>query len=192
MQPEDNVGLLQGATARDKEHNSYSSIQEAEFIARMLDQPGTGRPIGLLLRTLHRCEIASKDEFRREQLRLLNHGAPAHIFAATDSPERVRYVARHAARITRCPIGLGHVDHERGDGLKRHEQQAILDRWQGESGRRISPVIPRHVSPTPFGRINFETLWNLFCRAIATGSSHRGALGARHRTAQHASESETF
>ena len=33
--------------------------------------------LGLLLRTLHLCDTLSIDDFRRETLRLLNHGEPS-------------------------------------------------------------------------------------------------------------------
>jgi TnpA family transposase len=135
--------------------DAVTACQRHGSAARHRKAYKAGRPIGLLLRTLHMCETATNDEFRREQLRLLNHGELVHFLQ--------RQIRRDGFGTLR---GMRHEELVAQSGsltlitnavmaFNAHEQQAILDRWQGESGRRISPAILRHLSPTPFGHINF-------------------------------------
>ena len=95
------------------------------------------------------------DEFRREQLRLLNHGALVHFLQ-----RQVRHDGYGSMR------GMRHEQLVAQSGsltlitnaimaFNTHEQQGVLDRWLVESGRRIPADILRHISPTPFGHINF-------------------------------------
>jgi TnpA family transposase len=135
--------------------DAVTACQRHGSAARHRKAYKAGRPIGLLLRTLHMCETATNDEFRREQLRLLNHGELVHFLQ--------RQIRRDGFGTLR---GMRHEELVAQSGsltlitnavmaFNAHEQQAILDRWQGESGRRISPAILRRLSPTPFGHINF-------------------------------------
>jgi TnpA family transposase len=113
-----------------------------------------GLGLGLLLRTIHLCETATNDPFRRETGRLLNHGELVHAlqrqirragFGTHRGMRQEELIAQSGSLTLITNVVLAH---------NTRELQGVVDRWE-RAGRRVSSEVLRHLSPTPFARLNF-------------------------------------
>ena len=113
-----------------------------------------GRALGLLLRTIHLCETATNDPFRRETLRLLNHGELVH--GLQRQIRRAGFGTRRGMRSEELIAQSGSLTLVTNVVMAHNTQglQRILDRWE-RAGRRVDPDMIRHFSPTPFAQLNF-------------------------------------
>jgi TnpA family transposase len=119
---------------------------------------GAGVALGRLQRTLFLCDYFTNPDFRRELLRILNHGESVHTL------QRV---------IHRGGVGVRRDRHDRELAAVSgaltlltnlvmvwvtHRMQNALDRW-AKDGRRLSAAelqALKHTSPAHFEGINFR------------------------------------
>jgi TnpA family transposase len=122
--------------------------------ARTRKASKAGRGLGLLLRTTHLCETATNDPFRRETRRLLNHGELVH--GLQRQIRRAGFGTRRGMRSEELVAQSGSLTLVTNVVLAHNTQEleGVLDRWE-RAGRRVSPDVIRHLSPTPFAQLNF-------------------------------------
>ena len=115
-----------------------------------------GHSLGLLLRTVHLCDTLSITDFRRETLRLLNHGELVH--ALQRQIRRAGFGSRRGRRQEELVAQSGSLTLVTNLVMASNtaKMQDALDRWRSETGRRIPGHALRHVSPAGFEHINFD------------------------------------
>jgi hypothetical protein len=109
-----------------------------------------------LLWTLFLGDFLSNEVFRRETLRILNHGESIHTL------QRVIHFGSIAAARGRRQEELvaisGSLTLLASVAMTRMTQriQHVLDTWHGAGIRRVEPEILRHVAPVHFQDVNFR------------------------------------
>ena len=120
-----------------------------------------GYALGLLLRTLHLCDTLSIDDFRRETLRLHNHGEHVHVLQ-----RQIRHAgfgSRRGRRQEELVPQSGSLTRLTNVVMAWNTTtiQDSLDQWRATVRRRTPSEALRHVSPAGFEHINFDGV-NLF------------------------------
>jgi len=115
-----------------------------------------GSALGKLLRTLFLCDYLSHAVFRREVLRMLNHGESVHTLqrvihfgsiAAARGRRHEELVAISGALTLLANVVMAWMT---------QRMQQVLDTWHGAGLRRVEPEILRHIAPVHFQGINFR------------------------------------
>jgi TnpA family transposase len=115
-----------------------------------------GSALGKVLRTLFLCDYLSNEGFRREVLRMLNHGESVHALqrvihfgsiAAARGRRREELVAISGALTLLANVVMAWMT---------QRIQYVLDAWHGAGTRRVEPEILRHIAPVHFQGINFR------------------------------------
>ncbi len=115
-----------------------------------------GSALGKLLRTLFLCDYLSNEVFRREVLRILNHGESVHTLqrvihfgsiAAARGRRREELVAISGSLTLLANVVMAWMT---------QRIQHVLDTWHGAGIRRVEPEILRHIAPVHFQDINFR------------------------------------
>ena len=115
-----------------------------------------GHALGLLLRTLHLCDTLSIDDFRRETLRLLNHGEHVHVLQR--QIRRAGFGSRRGRRQEELVAQSGSLTLLTNVVMAWNTAriQGSLDEWRAMNRRRTPAESLRHVSPAGFEHINFD------------------------------------
>ena len=138
-----------------------------------------GSALGKLLRTLFLCDYLSNEVFRREVLRILNHGESVHTLqrvihfgsiAAARGRRREELVAISGSLTLLANVVMAWMT---------QRIQQVLDTWHSAGIRRVEPEILRHIAPVHFQGINFRgvmrfPLARYRSRLIPTMSSREG------------------
>jgi len=115
-----------------------------------------GRALGQLLRSLYLCDYFTNTDFRREVLRILDHGESVHrlqrvIYFGGIAPARARrreeLVAISGSLTLLCNLVMA--------WMTRH-MQMVLDNWRKLGRPSISGDVLRHVAPARSRGINFR------------------------------------
>src|SRR5262249_47295834 len=115
-----------------------------------------GSALGKVLRTLLLCDYLSNEGFRREVLRMLNHGESVHALqrvmhfgsiAAARGRRREELVAISGSLTLLANVVMAWMT---------QRIQYVLDAWHGAGTRRVEPEILRHIAPVHFQGINFR------------------------------------
>jgi TnpA family transposase len=115
-----------------------------------------GSALGQLLRTLFLCDFMSNEVFRREVLRILNHGESVHTLqraihfgsiAAARGRRREELVAISGSLTLLANVVMAWIT---------QRIQQVLDDWHHAGIRRVEPEILRHIAPVHFQDINFR------------------------------------
>ena len=134
--------------------SAVTACQRHGTAARTRKAYKAGRALGFLLRTIHLCETATNDAFRRETLRLLNHGELVHGlqrqirragFGTHRGTRSEELIAQSGSLTLVTNVVMAH---------NTQELQGIIDRWK-RAGRAVDADMLRHLSPTPFAKLNF-------------------------------------
>ena len=116
----------------------------------------TGSALGKLLRSLFLCDFLSHEGFRREVLRILNHGESTHTLqrvihfgsiAAARGRRREELVAISGSLTLLANVVMAWMT---------QQIQQVLDTWHQTGVRRVEPEILRHIAPVHFQDINFR------------------------------------
>src|SRR5262245_20067693 len=135
--------------------------------------------LGKVLRTMFLCDYLSNEGFRREILRILNHGESVHTLqrvihfgsiAAARGRRREELVAISGSLTLLANIVMAWMT---------HRIQQVLDTWQEAGARRVEPEVLRHIAPVHFEGINFRGMMQFpmaryRSRLIPTTSSQVG------------------
>lgn len=134
--------------------SAVTACQRHGTAARTRKAYKSGRALGLLLRTIHLCETATNDPFRRETLRLLNHGELVH--GLQRQIRRAGFGTRRGMRAEELIAQSGSLTLVTNIVMAHNTQelQSILNRWE-RAGRRVGIDMIRHLSPTGFAQLNF-------------------------------------
>ena len=134
--------------------SAVTACQRHGTAARTRKAYRSGRALGLLLRTIHLCETATNEPFRRETQRLLNHGELVH--ALQRQIRRAGFGTRRGMRSEELIAQSGSLTLITNVVLAHNTQelQGIMDR-RARSGNSIASEVQRHLSPTPFAQLNF-------------------------------------
>lgn len=116
----------------------------------------SGHALGLLLRTLHLCDTISIDDFRRETLRLLNHGEHVHVLQR--QIRRAGFGSRRGRRQEELVAQSGSLTLLTNIVMAWNTAriQGSVDQWRATNRRRTPIEALRHVSPAGFEHINFD------------------------------------
>ena len=115
-----------------------------------------GSALGKVLRTLFLCDYLSNEGFRREILRILNHGESVHTLqrvihfgsiAAARGRRREELVAISGSLTLLANVVMAWMT---------QQIQQVLDTWHHAGIRRVEPEILRHIAPVHFQDINFR------------------------------------
>jgi TnpA family transposase len=115
-----------------------------------------GSALGKLLRSLFLCDYLSNPAFRREILRILNHGESVHTLqrvihfgsiAAARGRRQEELVAISGALTLLANIVMAWMT---------HSIQRVLDAWHHAGTRRVETDVLRHIAPVHFAGINFR------------------------------------
>jgi TnpA family transposase len=115
-----------------------------------------GHALGLLLRTLHLCDTLSIGEFRRETLRLLNHGEHVHVrqrpirragFGSNRGRRQEELAAQSGSLTLLTNIAMA---------WNTAKIQGSVDQWRVTNRSRSPTEVLRHISPAEFEHINFD------------------------------------
>ena len=105
------------------------------------------------MRSLFLCDFLSNEGFRREVLRILNHGESTHTLqrvihfgsiAAARGRRREELVAISGSLTLLANVVMAWMT------------QQVLDTWHHTGVRRVEPEILRHIAPVHFQDINFR------------------------------------
>jgi TnpA family transposase len=138
-----------------------------------------GSALGKLLRTLFLCDYLSNEVFRREVLRILNHGESVHTLqrvihfgslAAARGRRREEMVAISGSLTLLANMVMAWMT---------QRIQQVLDTWHQAGLGRVEPEILRHIAPVHFQDINFRgqmqfPLARYRSRLIAAASTRDG------------------
>ena len=115
-----------------------------------------GSALGKLLRSLFLCDYLSNPAFRREVLRILNHGESVHTLqrvihfgsiAAARGRRQEELVAISGALTLLANVVMAWMT---------HSIQRVLDAWHHAGTRRVETDVLRHIAPVHFAGINFR------------------------------------
>ena len=115
-----------------------------------------GSALGKLLRSLFLCDFLSNEAFRREVLRILNHGESTHTLqrvihfgsiAAARGRRREELVAISGSLTLLSNVVMAWMT---------QQIQQVLDTWHQTGVRRVEPEILRHIAPVHFQDVNFR------------------------------------
>ena len=115
-----------------------------------------GSALGKLLRSLFLCDYLSNEVFRREVLRLLNHGESVHTLqrvihfgtiAAARGRRREELVAISGSLTLLANVVMAWMT---------QSMQRVLNTWQYTGAQAVQPELLRHIAPVHYEGINFR------------------------------------
>jgi TnpA family transposase len=119
-----------------------------------------GTALGKLFLTLFLCELLDNETFRRELLRILNHGESTHtLLRAIHSGNLTAARGRRPEELTAISGSLTLLANLTLAWMT-HQMQSVLDGWRRESGRAVDPSVLKHIGPGHIEGINFRGTLN--------------------------------
>jgi TnpA family transposase len=142
---------------------------------------GAGVALGKLVLTRYLCDFLSQPVFRREVLRILDHGESVHalqraIHHGRPVPKRGRRPGELAAQSGALAL-LTNI----AMAWNTHHMDTIHTAWQQEEPDKLTALMLRHITPVRFEHINFRGVFAFHIgpwRDQLLGGSRRPQTGA--------------
>ena len=136
-------------------------LNSIRIFARALQESWRARS-GLLklFLTLFPCDLLDNETFRRELLRILNHGESTHtLLRAIHSGNLTAARGRRHEELTAISGSLTLLANLTLAWIT-HQMQSVLDGWRRESGRAVDPSVLKHIGPGHIEGMNFRGTLN--------------------------------
>lgn len=119
-----------------------------------------GTALGKLFLTLFLCDLLNNESFRRELLRILDHGESTHtLLRAIHSGSITAARGRRREELFAISGSLTLLANLTMSWMTHH-MQAVLDTWRRESGRAVDAAVLKHIGPGHYEGVNFRGIFD--------------------------------